>query len=127
MRYFSTSRPVMPGSFPNVGVTGVHNFDDRQFCPEIGRMAWGYVEYAERLPEDLARSYELVPEGRKIWYCVTSSFDDKGRVVAAITDMAEADEKPESHFTSTRRKDIYTDWFDREEAASAYVEEAKKA
>jgi hypothetical protein len=63
----------------------------------------------------------------KTWYCVTSSFDDRGRVTAGITDSIEAEEKPESGFTSTKRKDIYTDWFGSLHEAREFVEEAKLA
>ena len=63
----------------------------------------------------------------KTWYCVTSSFDDKGRVTAAITATREAEEKPESTFTSTARKDIYCDWFGSQKEAQNYVKEAKQA
>lgn len=63
----------------------------------------------------------------KIWYCVTSSFDDKGRVTAGVTATQEAESKPESTFTSTARKDIYCDWFGSLKEARAFVEEAKHA
>ncbi len=63
----------------------------------------------------------------KTWYCVTSSFDDRGRVTAAITGTVEAEEKPEQGYKSTRTKDIYTDYFSSRKEAAAYVEEAKRA
>lgn len=63
----------------------------------------------------------------KTWYCVTSSFDDKGRVTAAVTATREAEEKPESTYTSTARKDIYNDWFESMEEAQNHVKEAKQA
>lgn len=63
----------------------------------------------------------------KTYYCVTSSFDDRGRVTAAVTATIEAESKPESTYTSTRRKDIYNDWFESLEAANKFVEEAKAA
>lgn len=63
----------------------------------------------------------------KKWYCVTSSFDDRGRVNANITNVIEAEEKPESIFRSTRRKDIYIDWFGSEEEAKEFIEQSKKA
>ena len=47
----------------------------------------------------------------RTWYCVTSTFDDRGRVTAAITATKEAEVCPESTFSSTNRKDIYIDWF----------------
>ena len=42
------------------GVVKIHNFDRRTFCEEIGREAWGYIEFvADRIPDDVARQYEL--------------------------------------------------------------------
>ena len=63
----------------------------------------------------------------KTYYCVTSSFDDRGRATANITDMIKAEEKPESTYTSTRRKDIYNDWFESEKEAQEYVEQTRIA
>ena len=63
----------------------------------------------------------------KKWFCVVSSFDNRGRATANIVDTKEAEEKPESTFTSATRKDIYTDWFENEEAAKKYVEETRNA
>ena len=40
MRYYSTQRPVGPGTFPKLPenkVLEVHNFDAKTFCEEIGR------------------------------------------------------------------------------------------
>jgi hypothetical protein len=127
MRYYSTQRPVMPGSYPKNGVVEIHNFDDKTYCDEIGREAWGYIDYEGKLPETDAKAYELVEAGKKTWYCVTSSFDDKGRVTAAITATKEATQQPESGYKSTSRKDIYTDWYESREAAQEAVEEAKRA
>lgn len=64
---------------------------------------------------------------KKLWYCVTSSFDDRGRTAAAITAVREAEAKPASGFTSTSTKDVYTDWFDEIKKAEAFVEEARNA
>ena len=44
-----------------------------------------------------------------------------------ITDMIKAEEKPESTYTSTRRKDIYNDWFESEKEAQEYVEQTRIA
>lgn len=63
----------------------------------------------------------------KTFYCVTSSFDDYGRVTAAITNTLEAESKPENTYKSTRRKDIYSDWFDTLEEAKAFVAESRNA
>ena len=64
----------------------------------------------------------------KTWYCVTSSFDDRGRAIAAITATKEAEECPEGTYTSTTsRKDIYNDWFGSEEEAKKWVEQTRYA
>ena len=45
-RYYSTQRPVMPGGFPRkADVVEIKNFDVKTFCEEIGKEAWGYIEY----------------------------------------------------------------------------------
>lgn len=59
----------------------------------------------------------------KTWYCVTSTFDDRGRVTAAVTGTKEADKCPESTFTSTSRRDIYNDWFGSMEEANEWIDQ----
>ena len=61
VRYYSTQRPVGIGTFPkSQTVARIENFDRRTYCPEIGREAWGFIEYAEPITEKEADSYELV-------------------------------------------------------------------
>lgn len=127
-RYYSTQRPVMPGCFPRkADVAEIKNFDAKTFFEEIGKEAWGYIEYREELTKEEADAYELTPSGMKTYYCVTSSVDDKGKVRAAITSVIDAVCKPENNFKSLKRKDIYTDWFESREEAEKLVEEAKTA
>ncbi len=62
MRYYSTQRPIMPGSFPELDdnkVVEIHNFDKREAVEGINRMAWGWIEYEKPLPESVAKDYEL--------------------------------------------------------------------
>ena len=43
MKYYSTQRPITPGSYPKSPfneVLQVFNFDARTYCEEIGRDAW---------------------------------------------------------------------------------------
>ena len=57
MRYYSTQRPIMPGSYPKPAgnpVVEIRNFG------EIGREAWGYIEYEQALFPGQAQSYELI-------------------------------------------------------------------
>lgn len=67
------------------------------------------------------------PGGMKTYWCVTTSVDNRGRVVANITNTVEAVCKPENSSTSTSRRDIYNDWFYSCEEAQEFVEEAKRA
>lgn len=63
----------------------------------------------------------------KTYYCVTSSFDNRGRVTAAITSSIKAKKKPKNTLKETPRLDIYNDWFDDYDAALKFVDDAKKA
>lgn len=61
MRYYSTQSPVMPGSYPkSKTVKAIRNFDTKTFCEEIGREAWGYIDYEEALTKEEAEAYELM-------------------------------------------------------------------
>ena len=71
MRYYSTQRPVGPGTFPRQdGTETITNFDGPTFCEEIGREAWGYIDYQQPLAPELAASYELTPERKVAEYIV---------------------------------------------------------
>ena len=64
-RYYSSQRPVSPGSFPKpVGnrVLEIVNFDSRKPCYDANCDAWGYIEYEKPLGKELARCYELVKQ-----------------------------------------------------------------
>ena len=63
----------------------------------------------------------------KTYYCVTSAWYDDGHGTAAITDRKQSETKPEGTFCSTTRKDIYIDWYDSFEEASAAVESVRNA
>lgn len=63
----------------------------------------------------------------KTYYCVTMKVYDDGHITAAITDTKQAEKKPQSHGKETSRCDIYTDWFDNEKDAQAFIEEARNA
>lgn len=71
MRYYSTQRPVGPGTFPKPqgnAVKEVFNFDNKTYCEEVGREARGYIEYEKlltQLEEEMAACQyaygEMVP------------------------------------------------------------------
>lgn len=57
----------------------------------------------------------------KTYYVVCTSFYDSGRVISNIVNTVTASEKPEQGFKSTRRCDIYVDYFETVEEAREYV------
>lgn len=62
-RYYSTQRPVGPGTFPG-RPEDIVNFSGREDVSGIGP-AWGYLEYREPLDDDAIEHYELKPAGLK--------------------------------------------------------------
>ncbi len=61
-RYYSMMRPVMPGTYPKPDGNPamlIHNFNRREYVSEIGREAWGYIEYDKPLTEKQISDYEL--------------------------------------------------------------------
>ena len=62
MFYFSTERPITPGSLPNhLKPLSVENFPEKTYCPEIEGEAWGKVEFENPLSGYEAMLSELVP------------------------------------------------------------------
>ena len=64
MKYYSTLRPVAPGTYPKYPAnkpTQIFNYDERKFIDEINREAWGWIEYPELLPAHDLDEYDLVP------------------------------------------------------------------
>lgn len=67
-RYYSTQRPVLLGTYPKPQgnkVLNIENFDERTFCEQVGREAWGYIEYELPVSDVLLRDFELVKAGVK--------------------------------------------------------------
>ena len=61
-RYYSTQRPLSPGSYPKPvenKVIEIQNFDNRQSVEEGKMQAWGYVEYTKPLTAKEMQDYEL--------------------------------------------------------------------
>ncbi len=85
-RYYSTQRPFGPGTFPRQdGTEIITNFDGGKiFCEEIGREAWGYIEYREPISTEAARDYELTAGGTT--GNVIEGTDESGRAVAFVAE-----------------------------------------
>ncbi len=61
------------------------------------------------------------------WFCVTSSFSDKGLIVANVTDSCVSESKPEGTYRKLRNKDVYNDWFPSRAEAERFANETRKA
>lgn len=59
MRYYSILRPVGLGTYPREGAEQIRNYDCRQYVQEIGREAWGYIDYSRELTAQEMAAYEL--------------------------------------------------------------------
>lgn len=60
-RYYSTQRPIAPGTTLKEGCVGVVNFDEKIYVPKIKREAWGFVDYDRPLTKEEIKEYELCP------------------------------------------------------------------
>lgn len=61
MRAYSVSRPVDIGTYPKgYEVADIVNFDTRRRVGEIGRDAWGYIDFFDRVPQEVLERFELV-------------------------------------------------------------------
>ena len=60
-RYYSTQRPISPGTYPNGEnkPVSIENFDERQPVENGQLQAWGYLEYAKPLSQKEMKEYEL--------------------------------------------------------------------
>ncbi len=120
MKYYSIHRPVAPGSFPKPegnAVVGITNFDGPTECKDIGRTAWGWVEYEQPLSEEEAKRWELVPEGI-LWYPVTVSSRKHGGGLRVFSgQVVRAVQRPEDTKGDTKKMQCKTRYFSSWEEA----------
>lgn len=45
-----------------VTVENFDTYDGRMFCPAVGRLAYGYIDYENPLTAEQASDYELIPQ-----------------------------------------------------------------
>lgn len=63
--YYCTQRPPTLGAVPTFGLMYVESFPDRQYVPEIDRMAWGRVTYRQELTPAEVAAWEFVMKPRE--------------------------------------------------------------
>ena len=118
MKYYSIRRPILPGGYPEKElVEKIVNFYTRIYCQEIDGLAWGYVEYTKELTSDQADAYELVLEGKRKYWCVTTVYDAHGRITTKIIKETEAFRRPLNLFKRIKKKKLRREWFDSLEEA----------
>lgn len=61
IRAYSINRPVSLGTYPKgYEITDRVNFEARRYVEEIEREAWGYIDFAESVPQSELARFELV-------------------------------------------------------------------
>ena len=63
MRYYSVRRPIGVGGYPkrwNNPAIAICNFDSKTFCEDLGKEAWGYIDYEHPLAPEDVMAYELL-------------------------------------------------------------------
>ena len=74
-RYFSPMRPISIGTYPaGAHIVNICNFGCRKYVDEIGREAWGYIDFAHTLSKQNQMNYELLPGGGMSMKRFRSSF-----------------------------------------------------
>lgn len=127
-KYYSTQRPVGLGTYPrDAKVIMIENFDEKTYCPEIEAEAWGLLTTAEPINDADVEAYELTPADAVLWYCVSTSVYDSGKVTAHIVDSKKAVKQPENTGKTYRNRDIYIDWFRSRKEADDYIRETAMA
>lgn len=61
-RYFSTERPVAPGTFPKKPGCEISNYPQKFYIDGMGFSAWGHIDYDEPLTDEEISQYELRPQ-----------------------------------------------------------------
>lgn len=124
-RYYSTQRPVTPGSFPRQdGAENIVNFDEPTYCNEIHREAWGYIEYQQPITTEQAADYELIPAQEGVcWYPVTvSSKKHGGGLRVTFGKPVWAAERPADVTGETKWKQYKVRYFGTEEEAQCVAD-----
>lgn len=65
MKYYSTQRPIAPGTHPKPSdncVMNINNYAEHTYVPAISKWAWGEIEYVFPLSPEYVDAYELTPD-----------------------------------------------------------------
>lgn len=142
MFYFSTERPITPGSLPShLKPLSVENFPEKTYCPEIEGEAWGKVEFENTLSGYEAMLSELVPQGSKHYFGVRYVRHGRQYVSPCPLDVgrdglpkmrkmsAYGIEKPSNKIeirTKPEEKNFYDAWFNTEAERDQFMDKLKE-
>ena len=102
-RYFSTQRPVAPGTFPKKPGCEISNYPQKIYIDGTGFSAWGHIDYIEPLKNKEVQEYELQPEKREFTVRFTPDNEQINRIHKLLLKwreyVAEDGTKPFAEYT----------------------------
>ncbi len=104
-RYYSTQRPVAPGTFPKPPENPpqeIQNFDQREPVEGTNFVAWGYLEYDLPLTEKQCSDYELRPAPTT--YGKDAAKEELTEKKSILADLKKSQEKPITPDTEKKPK-----------------------
>ena len=130
VKYFSIHRPIAPGTYPKAesDVIEIMNFSRATHCNEIGRTAWGYIIFADKISDKAVRQYELMEEG-KVFYKIMCMFrEGKNKFTSPVADYVPGKDavKPDDEVIDHGKDKIIIKWFESAEDANIYINNNKK-
>jgi hypothetical protein len=120
-RYYIKLRPYSPGAAPGDGLISFLNYDRRTFVEDAGCEVWGELIYDRQLPLEDELLYDLVQGGNKPYHKVRSRRDENGNMKRVYHGVQYLPGKPAGLATQLNRYTLFTDWFDTEAEALAFV------
>ena len=126
-RYYSLHRPVSIGTAPAAGLVSFENFEGRRFVDEIGREAWGVLEYDRELTEDECFDYELFSAKLRTWFRVITSVPDSGLIRSGIHGFKTCAAQPAGREQQLRSGIVLEEWYPSEAEAQAAVDFALRS
>lgn len=79
-RYFSTQRPVAPGTYPKKSGCEISNYPQKFYIDGTGFSAWGHIDYDEPLTDAEVAQYELKPDILEFNVKLTVNNEQLGRI-----------------------------------------------
>lgn len=109
-RYYSTERPVAPGTFPKKPEFEISNYPQKLYVDGTGFSAWGHIDYNEPLTDVEVQEYELKPEKLEFSVKFTPDNEQIGRIhklfVKWCECVAEDGTKPFTDYTIEKFFDV---------------------